>query len=98
MLGAGAGGGVGEPPTNGGRGDAERDGCRCLVLEQAVGSVSPLRLVAEVMAGREGCPCSVLKQAAGTLNPLRLVAELMAGREGGLCLALEEAAGLVSPL
>ena len=56
-----------------------------MVLEEAAGSVSHLRLVAEVMAGLEGCLSSVLEEAAGSVSHLRLVAEVMAGLEGGLC-------------
>ena len=44
------------------------EGGLCSVLKEAAGSVSHLRLVAEVMAGLEGCLCSVLEEAAGSVN------------------------------
>ena len=54
--------------------------------------MSPLQMVAEVIAVQEGCTHSMLEQAAGSASPLQLVAEAIAGREVCPYSMLEEAA------
>ena len=44
------------------------EGCLCSVSKEAAGSVSHLRLVAEVKAGLEGCLCLVVKENQGGLS------------------------------